>query len=169
MRPTPSITALLISVLAVLAGCANSPPEIAPVSGPAAPSPAPAHPTLAAEQQRLAELFRGTPVVFAMQPDGGLRVTVPLHFCFDRGAGAVKPPLAAVLDRIAKSQRDEATRLRVAAPADPGVKNPALVRDRAQSTRDYLAARGISMSRLTITGTAPSAEVEIVVTPSAPH
>src|SRR5487761_2171253 len=138
MRIASSITALL---LGALAGCATQ----APMPAAPAPSaaPAPLHPTLAAEQRRLAALFRGTPVVFEMQPDGSLRVAVPLHFCFDRGAGIVKPPLAAVLDQVARSQRQESTRLRVAAAPDPGSRGHALARDRAESARDYLAAGGI--------------------------
>ena len=158
MRLAPFTTALL---LGLLTGCATQAP-IPATSAPApsaAPAPAPAHPTLAAEQRRLAALFRGTPVVFEMQPDGSLRVAVPLHFCFDRGAGIVKPPLAAVLDHVARSQRHEATRLRVAAAPDPGSRGNALARDRAESARDYLAARGISAFRLSIAGASAGAGV----------
>ena len=155
MRFAPFTTTILL--LGALAGCATqAPPPMTPAG---APSAAPAHPTLASEQRRLAELFRGTPVVFEMQPDGSLRVAVPLHFCFDRGAGIVKPPLAAVLDHVARSQRHEATRLRVAAAPDPGSRGNALARDRAESARDYLAARGISAFRLSIAGASAGAGV----------
>ena len=175
MRLAPFTTALL---LGALAGCATqSPAPATPGPAPAA-APAPAHPTLAAEQRRLAALFRGTPVVFEMQRDGSLRVAVPLHFCFDRGAGTVKPPLAAVLDHLARSQRHESTRLRVAAAPDPGSRGHALARDRAESARDYLAARGIPAFRLSIAGAGAGAGVatlardegvEIVVTEPASH
>ena len=110
-----------------------------------------------------------------MLADGTLRVTVPLRYCFDRGAVVVKPPLAAVLDRIAKSQRDEPTRLRVAAAPDPGKGAEALARSRAESTRDYLAVHGIKANRLTLAsltqgaGAGASAGVEILVADAAQH
>jgi hypothetical protein len=102
------------------------------------------------EQRRLAELFRGTPVVFAMQPDGSMRVEVPLRFCFDSGAVAVKAPLAAVLDRVARSQRDEATHMSLVAPLDADAKKVSLAAQRSESTRDYLIAHGISPRRVSI-------------------
>ena len=74
---------------------------------------------LALEQIRLAELFRGTPVAFTLQQDGSLRATVPRQFSFDVGAIKVKPPLAAVLDRLARSQFQSTSRMRVIAPSDP--------------------------------------------------
>ena len=179
MQKTLAFAAVLI---AALAACRTPPastpstqvPSTAPTPvspGPAA-APVPPRQTLASEQRRLAELFRGTPVVFAMQADGALRVTVPLQYCFDRAAVVVKPPLAAVLDRLAKSQRDQGTRLRVAAAPDPDKDGAeALARRRADSARDYLEAQGIkanrlmaaSLARVTGTGAAAGAGVEILV------
>ncbi len=78
MRLVLLITAL---GLAALAGCASKSapaPGVAPAAVPAATpaaqaapggaasTPVPPRPTLAAEQKRLAELFKGTPVVFSM-------------------------------------------------------------------------------------------------------
>ena len=168
MRFALFIGALLVGALAGCGTTPQSPPApvsttpAAPAARPA-PAPAPARATLASEQVRLAALFRGTPVVFAMQSDGRLRVTVPLRYCFEPGAAAVKPPLAAVLDRVARSQHTEPTRLRVAAAADAGVANPALLRDRLQSTRDYLVAHGIPAARLTSASAPQTDMVEIVV------
>ena len=194
MQRTLVITAVLIAALAACGTPPASTPAApvtapAPVSpGPAAtpapapvPVPAPARQTLASEQRRLTELFRGTPVAFAMQADGALRVTVPLQFCFDRAATVVKPPLAAVLDRIAKSQRDRSTRLRVAAAPDPGkgagagaggsAEALALARRRADTARDYLEAQGIKANRLTTMSLAQvaGAGVEILVLEAAQH
>ena len=189
MQKALVIAAVLI---AALAACRTPPastpspqvPSAAPVPvspGPAAPPPpvpAPAQPrqTLASEQRRLAELFRGTPVAFTMQADGALRVTVPLQYCFDRAALVVKPPLAAVLDRVAKSQRDQTTRLRVAAAPDPGKDGgEALARRRADSARDYLEAQGIKADRLTaaglarVAGVGVGAGVEILVAEAVQH
>ena len=165
MRLVLLITALL---LAGLAGCASKrapapAPSPASTAAPAASGVVPVHPTLVAEQRRLSELFRGTPVVFAMQPDGSLRVEVPLSFCFDQGAFVVKPPLGAVLDRLAKSQRGETSRLRVAVASDSGASAQNLARDRAASTRDYLVARGVHATRVALASAAQGEGVEIVV------
>lgn len=177
--------ALLTGILlaGALAGCGSTPKPGPPPppsstsesgSGSAAPGlpgasdrPTPPRITLASEQLRLSELFRGTPVVFAMQSDGGLRVVVPMRYCFEPGSTAVKPPLAAVLDRIAKSQLNEPTRLRVAAAGDAGAASATLARSRAQGTIDYLAAQGIKPSRSTLYAATRIEGVEIVVAESA--
>jgi hypothetical protein len=155
-------------LIGAMAGCGTPSNSLPPPTSPAAPaksasSPAPVRVTLASEQVRLAELFRGTPVVFAMQSDGGLRVSVPLQYSFDRGSVVVKPPLAAVLDRLARSQLNQTTRLRLTAAADAGPPDPGLVQGRVQSTRDHLAGRGIAQSRMTLAGVARTAGVDIVV------
>ena len=177
---------LAACALGVLAGCGSTPergataptaPTAASAASAAASAPpsarsaAPQRVTLASEQLRLSELFRGTPVVFAMQSDGGLRVAVPLRYCFEPGSTAIKPPLAAVLDRLAKSQLNELTRLRVAAAGDAGAAAPAaaLARSRAQGMIDYLAAHGIKPSRSTVYAATRVEGVEIVVAESAPH
>lgn len=138
--------ALILSaiVLSLLAGCAGTPRGDSSLSTPVVTT---GKLPLGSEQQRLAELFRGTPVVFQMQADGSLRIEVPLRFSFDRGASAVKPPLAALLDRVAQGQQNQATRVRIAAPLDAGVRTPVLAKERAASTRDYLVARGIAVTR----------------------
>ena len=118
---------------------------------------------LALEQIRLADLFRGTPVAFTLQQDGSLRATVPRQFSFDAGAIKVKPPLAAVLDRLAKGQMQAGSQMRVSAPADPDTRSPSLARERALSVRDYLAGRGIASTRLQVSGAAQTERVEIVV------
>lgn len=171
VRFSPSFAALLI---AVLAGCSTPQPAappasvpIAPVTAPASAPPAPPaaiRQSLASEQVRLSDLFRGTPVVFAMQQDGSLRATVPLRFSFEAGGVKVKPPLAAVLDRLAKSQAQAMTKLRVAAPADSGARaGSPLAQDRAASLRDHLAAQGIAAARVQIAAKGPANLVEIVV------
>lgn len=157
---------------ALLAACASSPsvkpgaPGPGGASTPGAPAPEPPRPTLAAEQQRLAALFDGTPVVFTMQPDGSLRVEVPLKFSFDPGSSTVKPPLAAVLDRIATSQRRGPSRLLVVAPGDKRGKSITLGGDRAGSTRDYLVGHGIAATRFTVAGVAEPELVRLVISES---
>ena len=124
-------------------------------------------PNLASEQVRLAELFRGTPVVFAMLQDGSLRATVPRRFSFDAGAVKVKPPLAAVLDRLARSQLQTGTRMRVGAPTDAPARVGPLAQQRAASVRDHLVGQGVGVARVQIASAVPADWVEIVVSESA--
>lgn len=153
-----------VPLIALLAACGT---PTAPPTAPMAPAPNPSRPapaaTLAGEQVRLAELFRGTPVVFTLQQDGSLRAAVPRRFSFDADAIKVKPPLAAVLDRLAKAQLQTGARVRVSAPADPGARGPALARDRALSVRDYLVGQGVASTRLQASGATQTEQVEIIV------
>jgi outer membrane protein OmpA-like peptidoglycan-associated protein len=169
-----------IAFATVLAACASKPaaptagtPTATPVPvAVPAPSPSPSAPppraNLATEALRLSDLFRGTPVVFATQQDGSLRATVPRKFSFDAGSTRVKPPLVAVLDRIAKSQAQTRNPIRVAAPADADGKVATLARDRAISLRDHLVGQGIAVTRLQI-GPAPQSTdaVEVIVSDAA--
>jgi len=120
--------------------------------------------SLSAEQHRLAELFKGTPVMFELQADGSLRSTVPLKFAFDPGHAAVKPPLAAVLDRLALSQREQRSRFSVSAPAD-GARNGQLGQERAASARDYLVAKGVAVGRFASVAGSKRDNVEVVIAP----
>jgi hypothetical protein len=154
-------------LLAVLSACGSIRPAAQGSSPLPVPGgdPQPARPTLASESARMSALFQGTPVVFAMQGVNVLRVTVPRVNSFDPGSSKVKPALAAVLDRVARSQLQSGARFRVAAPADGDSRNSSLARERALSMRDYLLGQGIGVSRLqTASVAAPSDPVEIVVT-----
>ena len=173
MRLLPTLSAAL--VLVFVAGCKTAPSSSPSGTAPApyASSSTPVSPAtkaastkanLAIEKVRLTELFRGTPVVFALQPDGSLRVEVPLHFSFDTGKAVVKPPLAAVLDRIASGQRDELTRVLISAPPDAGGKATPLSAERAFNVRAYLVTHDLAEARLALTPTASTAVVRLVVT-----
>ena len=167
-------------VIVLIAGCKTAPPSNAAAGGSTpqsqqgqtkqAPSSsatkaASTKANLAVEKLRLAELFRGTPVLFALQPDGSMRAEVPLHFSFDTGKALVKAPLAAVLDRIAAGQLHEATKLVITAPADVSANGAAaLVGARGASVRDYLVAHGLSDARVAMAGPSGTAVVRIVVT-----
>lgn len=167
------MTSRLLFPLAVLslslAGCASHPPsetiEQAPVAtAPATPGtvavppavpPTPAEQrtaaasTLAVERQWLAAWFKGTPVVIAQRPSGAVVVDVPREWCFDPGKDAVKPALAAVLDKVAQSMRRTAiAELHlVAAPGDTAAGN-ALALRRAARVHEYLRSRGVAEARL---------------------
>jgi hypothetical protein len=157
MRRTTLLLALLI------AGCVSSPTSEPPKGAMVR------KPTLDQERQRLAELFRGTPVALATDRDGSLRAEVPLRFCFDARRAVVKPPLAALLDRLAASPATERASWKVSAPGDRGVKGYTLGMERAASTRDYLVGRGADAPRFVISSTdsnATGAAIRIVITPA---
>jgi outer membrane protein OmpA-like peptidoglycan-associated protein len=173
MRFTTLLAA--IAVLAALAGCHTLPTSPAPVvTAPPGPAVSPAtraaqvRGSLAAEKQRLSDLFRGTPVVFALAADGSLRAEVPLAFSFDPGHATVKPPLAAVLDRIAAGQLQQPTKVWVAAPADDAAaKASPLAVERANSVRAYLISKGLDGARVMTPALHVTALVRLLVTDAA--
>jgi outer membrane protein OmpA-like peptidoglycan-associated protein len=162
-----------------LAGCASGPPSAsapsAAAESPPAPPPTPAQQrtaaasTLAVERQWLASWFKGTPVVVAQRADGAVVVDVPREFCFERGHDAVKPALAAVLDKVAQSLRRTAiAELHlIAAPGDPG-GDAGLGLQRASRVHDYLRARGVSAARLAKPSAAGGAAVQLRMEASPP-
>ena len=134
----------------------------------AAPPAAPVESPLGIEQRRLADLFRGTPVVFAMQPDGSLRVDVPLQHSFTQGSAVVRPALGAVLDRVAASQRDRTSTFAVTAPRDPGDRTMRLANSRAVSIRSYLVGRGLTIPRISARPDELVGTVTLLVREAAP-
>ena len=147
----PLRVVIALAVALALAGCGSVPrgpvsaPGAAPVPVPAAPS----LPTLASEQRRLGDLFADTPVTVQRGADGRLRLHVPLRFSFDPGRAAVKPPLAALLDRLAVSLKQQggfSVRINASGDARTAAAGQ-LARERAAATRDYLIARGAPPGR----------------------
>lgn len=119
-------------------------PAAAAPAPPAAPAPAPpaVWPQLVAEQRWLEDLFKGTPVLVEPAgpgPNAPLKVEVPMRFSFDDGQSTVKPPLGAVLDKVAASLlRQPKARVQVAASAP----------ERAASMTKHLVARGVAAHRI---------------------
>ena len=149
----------MVALAALVAGCAGI------GGGPGRPA-GPAAASLSQQRWQLEQGLAGTPVEVA-SAEGGYRVSVPLKYSFDRQRSAVKPPLAAVLDRVARVVRSgEGVRLRVSAPPDrPGAD--LLAQDRAASVRDYLVARGVPRARFAEPGPAtPGGGVEVLVAPA---
>ena len=141
---TPARASILALVAALLlGGCASTPPP-----GPPTPEQRTgAVEALVVERQWLESWFKGTPVRIAQRPDGAIDIDVPREFCFDAGSSAVKPALAAVLDKLAESlRRVPLARVPlIAAPADAATA-PSLALQRAQQVRDGLRSRGVSRS-----------------------
>ena len=154
----PTLALLLVIVLS-LVGCASvvppqaTAPPAAPTAPPTSPPTAPERTALAAalavEQQWLSSWFKGTPVRVTQRNDGTLVVDVPREFCFDPGRSNVKPPLAAVLDKVAESlrRRPSAHLELLAAPVDQ-TGGAALALQRAGQVRRHLRDRGVPAGRL---------------------
>lgn len=154
---------VLLCALAVaaLSACGSLPGSSSPDAGGASQG-APAR-TLASEQSRLRDALNGTPVTVEITEEGPLRVRVPPEFAFDAGRAVVKPPLAAVLDRVAIGLKPPSTfPVRINAPADAkGAGGTLMAQDRAASVRDYLIARGVLPTRFGPLGRADTVELSI--------
>ena len=158
-----------VLVLVGVVGCSTPSPGPGGIGTPSSGAPGAPKQTLASEQRRLAELFKGTPVVVETPREGSLRIAVPLEFAFDKGRFVVKPPLGKVLDLVAQSQRSEPSRFTVSAPTDPQSRVLILASERANSTRDYLVSRGIAATRFTASVPTTGEDVVSVIAGAAPH
>jgi outer membrane protein OmpA-like peptidoglycan-associated protein len=110
------------------------------------------------EDRRIAmeQATRGTGVEVARTTDNQLKVNIPSDVSFDVGSAAIRPALRSVLDPFANSLRDDPnSRLTIIGHTDStgsdAVNNP-LSMERAQSVRDYLAARGVAPTRVETMG-----------------
>jgi outer membrane protein OmpA-like peptidoglycan-associated protein len=147
--------AAVLALILMLQACGMPSPPAAGggrATEPASPTapPSAAKPgALEVERQWLQSWFAGTPVAIKLQADGALAVEVPRDFCFDAAHTAVKPPLAAVLDKVAESlRRRRPMRLTLlAAPPDP-TPNAGLAQQRGAQVRAHLLGRGVPESRL---------------------
>lgn len=149
--------AVVIGGSVLLGACGSSPTSTAPAKGASAPKP-----TLPQERRRIADLFEGTPVVLVIDSDGSLRAEVPLKFSFDAGRAVVKPPLGALLDRLAGSPATHGGSWVVAAPGDPKSKGNTLALERAASTRDYLVGRGADRLRFSVSALAGGGDAAVI-------
>ena len=137
----------VVWLVLLLQACGTpAPPQQAP---PAAPPSAAKPGVLEVERQWLQSWFAGTPVAIRLGTDGALAVEVPRDFCFDAAHSAVKPPLAAVLDKVAESlRRRRQLRLTLLAAPDDPQPNAGLARQRGLQVRAHLQGRGVAETRL---------------------
>ena len=110
------------------------------------------------EDRRIAmeQATRGTGVEVSRTQDNQLKVNIPNDISFDTGSATIKPQLRSVLDPFAASLHgDPNAHLTIIGHTDStgsdAVNNPLSV-ERAQSVRDYLAARGVSPTRIETAG-----------------
>jgi outer membrane protein OmpA-like peptidoglycan-associated protein len=110
------------------------------------------------EERRVAmeQAARGTGVDVTRTADDQLKVNIPSDASFDTGSAVIKPNMRTVLDPFAASLRDDPkAQLTIVGHTDStgseSTNNPLSVQ-RAQSVRDYLAARGVASTRIQIDG-----------------
>lgn len=110
------------------------------------------------EQQKLAmeQATQGTGVEVTQTADNQLKLNVPSDVSFDTNSAQIKSNLAPVLDHFAQTlNANPGTTVRIIGHTDStgtdAINDPLSV-NRAASTRQYLAARGVDPARITIDG-----------------
>lgn len=106
------------------------------------------------KQEALARASAGTPVQVARTSDNQLRVNVPADFSFAVGRADIRPEMRPVLDEIGRNL-DTSMRLTIVGHTDStggSPMNEQLALDRAAAVRDYLSARGVAPSRVSVQG-----------------
>jgi outer membrane protein OmpA-like peptidoglycan-associated protein len=98
----------------------------------------------------------GSGVQVSQTPDNQLKVNIPSDISFDTGRADIKPNMRPILDQFANGLANQPnTEIRIIGHTDntgsDAVNDPLSVQ-RAQATRQYLAARGIDPSRVVIAG-----------------
>lgn len=99
---------------------------------------------------------QGTGVQVTQTADNRLKLDIPSDISFDTNRADIKPNFRPILDRFAQGLVDNPyARVNIIGHTDStggdAINNPLSV-NRAASTRDYLAARGVAPSRVTIDG-----------------
>ena len=98
----------------------------------------------------------GTGVAVTQTSDNQLKVNVPSDVSFDTGRADIKPNMRPILDQLANGLSGQPnTEVRVIGHTDStgsDALNNKLSVDRAEATRDYLAARGVDPRRIVIAG-----------------
>lgn len=121
------------------------------------------------ERQWLQSWFQGTPVLIGQRSDGAVTVDVPREFCFEPGRNKIKPPLAAVLDKVAESlrRRPPARLVLVAAPGDTADPT-SLAKQRALKVQSHLMSRGVPAARIGKPTTTATAAVQLRIEIDSP-
>jgi len=106
------------------------------------------------KQEALEKATQGTGIDVARTADNQIKVNVPSDFSFDVGQARIRPEMRPVLDEFARNL-DPTMRVRVIGHTDStgtdAVNQPLSV-DRAEAVRDYIAARGVASTRVSVEG-----------------
>ncbi|MES2901494.1 MAG: OmpA family protein [Pseudomonadota bacterium] len=108
------------------------------------------------QKQQMEAATRGTGIQVSQTSDNRLKLNIPADVSFDTGRSDIKSNFRPVLEQFARTlQENPAATVQIIGHTDStggdNVNDPLSV-DRAASTRDYLAQRGISPNRVMIDG-----------------
>ncbi len=108
------------------------------------------------QKRAMEQATQGTGVDVTQTADNQLKLNVPSDVSFDTGRADIKPNLAPVLDRFAQTlNANPGTTVRIIGHTDStgtdAINDPLSI-NRAASTRQYLAARGVDPARIAIDG-----------------
>ena len=109
-----------------------------------------------AQKQAMEQATRGTGIDVTQTADNRLKLNVPADVSFDTNRADIKSNFRPILDRFATTlQENPAAMVTIIGHTDntgtDAVNQPLSV-ERAASTRDYLAQRGVSPNRISIEG-----------------
>lgn len=109
-----------------------------------------------AQKQEMEQATAGTGVAVSKTDNNQLKLEIPSDISFDTGKSNIKPNFRTILDKFASGlQSNQAARVTIIGHTDSSgsdaVNDPLSV-NRAASTRNYLADRGVARSRITIDG-----------------
>jgi outer membrane protein OmpA-like peptidoglycan-associated protein len=109
-----------------------------------------------AQKQQMEQATRGTGVQVTQTGDNRLKLEIPSDISFDTGRSDIKPDFRPILDRFASTLNENpATTVSIVGHTDStgsaSINQPLSV-ERAAHTRDYLATRGVSPTRIVIEG-----------------
>lgn len=109
-----------------------------------------------AQKREMEQATAGTGVQVSQTEDNRLKLQIPSDISFDTNRANIKSNFRPILDKFAASlQENPNTRVQIIGHTDntgtASVNDP-LSLDRAAETRDYLASKGISSSRIMIDG-----------------
>jgi outer membrane protein OmpA-like peptidoglycan-associated protein len=108
------------------------------------------------QKRRMEESTRGTGVEVTQTADNQLKLNIPSDVSFAVGRADIQPNFRPILDTFAQGMvRNPEARVLIVGHTDStgsdAINNPLSI-NRAASVRDYLAARGVPISSMTIDG-----------------
>lgn len=108
------------------------------------------------KKQAMQRATVGTGVAVTQTPDNQLKLNIPSDISFDTGRADIKPNLRPILDQFASGLSGQPnTEVRIIGHTDntgSDAINDPLSQRRADSARDYLAARGVDPRRIVTAG-----------------
>ena len=108
------------------------------------------------QKQDMQAATQGTGVTVTQTPDNQLKLDIPSDISFATNRSDIQPNFRPILDRFAEGLRNNPnTEVRIVGHTDStgsdAINNP-LSLDRAESTRNYLTARGVKGNRIHVEG-----------------